>query len=87
MSKNSFAIKDYTICLKKVLFISILCLISNKFKSQEIDSLWKVFHRNDLADTVRLKAIHNIAAKYRENAPDTTIKIALQELKFAESWT
>jgi len=48
------------------------------------DSLYKIWQNNDLADTVRLKAIHNFSIGFLNTNPDSTKVFALQELAYAE---
>ena len=71
--------------MKKVKFylIILVCVFCVPLRSQNVDSLWKVYHNKIQVDTNRLKALDAIINIYRDNNPDTTILLAKQAIGFA----
>ena len=61
-------------------FLSIISVGQNR----KIDSLWKVYNNKKAVDTMRLKAIHNIAWSYIYSSPDTAVMFAGKELELAQ---
>ena len=69
----------------KIKFIVIISLgVSLQTISQNIDSLLGVFTNKNLADTVRLKAVHKVAYAYMYDKPDTALLLYQQELELAQ---
>ncbi len=73
--------------MRPLLLILILFLstITKQFYAQNLDSLFKVYNDKTKPDTERLKAIDVIALSFKNNNPDTTIILAEQQLKLANS--
>ncbi len=79
--------------LRYSLFFIILILSSLGFsqdqkdssrQSHRYDSLWMIFNDENKPDTVRLKAIQNLAIAAQRNDPDSAIKLADLQIKFAQ---
>lgn len=58
-------------------------LISTRFYTQNVDSLWNVANNNKNADTVRLSALYDLAWAFLYENPDSTYSIAETQLHFA----
>ncbi|HXU27652.1 MAG TPA: hypothetical protein VN698_10500, partial [Bacteroidia bacterium] len=65
-------------------FCSAFLLLSSFCFSQNKDSLWLVYNNKSKADTVRLKALYDLANSYLNNNPYTAIVFAQLELQLAE---
>jgi serine phosphatase RsbU (regulator of sigma subunit)/tetratricopeptide (TPR) repeat protein len=71
--------------MKKVfLFLWILVNVIRQSYAQNSDSLWKTYNNRSVADTLRLQAIDDMAWVYLYNNPDTSIALAIRQIKFAE---
>ena len=66
------------------IILNAVCIIfSSSCFSQNNDSLWAVYNTKSSSDTIRLKALDEMAVSYSFNNPDTAIVLAEQELNFA----
>ncbi len=67
-----------------ILFISFFCIFSSKESiAQSVNALLDVFNNKQQPDTIRLKAIGDLAWAYASENPDSGIIFAQQQLKFA----
>src|ERR1700740_3057637 len=67
-----------------IIFSSAFLLLTSFCFSQNKDSLWLVYNKKSNADTVRLKALYDLANSYLDNNPYTAIVFAQLELQLAE---
>ncbi len=65
-----------------VLFTAFVCTLL-ECKAQNIDSLFKIYNSIENNDTIRVKAIDEIAWSYRYTNPDSAILLANQQLQLA----
>src|ERR1700749_4986895 len=71
--------KRWTTAIGAMLFLwSSFCFAQNK------DSLWLGYNNKSQPDTVRLKALYDLANSYLDNNPYTSIVFAQLELQLAE---
>lgn len=71
--------------LKYISFVFfILFSLEFSFAQTNTDSIYKVFNNKTLSDTIRLKAIHQLAWSILNSNPNTSLFLAGQELKFAK---
>jgi len=68
-----------------LLIFLITCYESFLGQTKKLDSLNKVYHNKNEADTNRLKALYTIAWSYTGDDPDTAIVLAEEELKLINS--
>ncbi|MBC7864215.1 MAG: tetratricopeptide repeat protein [Bacteroidia bacterium] len=61
------------------------CHFFSPAQQSKTDSLYKIYNNKTIADTNRLKAVHEIVKSYIESKPDTSIFFAEQELKLAQT--
>ncbi len=70
--------KRYTILFNLLLGCASLLSQGNT------DSLWRIWHDPALPDTARLEALHQLAYRFLQNAPDSALAISERQLAFSK---